>query len=279
MCDEGRYGYHYVNSPDRLGRPLMQRDGGLKATPWVQVIQELRQQFQSEVQKHPGNVWFVLSPFLTSEEAFLLAKWARNLSSGTRLALGPVPVVGQDGTYPKDRRGNPTSTVKFTIHAEKAPNKRGVEEILKHFTGGVTDFGAFLNEARHGHVKTLFLTGGYPNRDWLSPDEGEALSKIDPLVTADLFAGPATKNATFVLPTASFAEKDGTFVNFKNLAQAIRRAGKSPNEARSEGQIFSDLLDRRGLFQIAKVREEMATEVGFFGGIKGGTGDSGVKLG
>ena len=43
----------------------------------------------------------VLSPFLTCEEAYLLAKYLKGLSGEVRLALGPVPVVGEDDTYPE----------------------------------------------------------------------------------------------------------------------------------------------------------------------------------
>ena len=82
----------------------------------------------------------VLSPFLTCEEAYLLAKFLKGLSAQVRLALGPVPVVGEDDTYPKDRRGKPAQPVKFTIRAEKCPNRRGVEEVLRHFQGEVLAF-------------------------------------------------------------------------------------------------------------------------------------------
>ncbi len=39
------------------------------------------------------------------------------------LALGPVPVVGKDETF----------TNGFTIRAEKCPNRRGVEEVVRTF--------------------------------------------------------------------------------------------------------------------------------------------------
>jgi NADH-quinone oxidoreductase subunit G len=81
-----------------------------------------------------------------------------------------------------------------------------------------------------------------------------------------------------VLPSASFSEKDGTYVNFAGLAQTIQKASKSPNEARSEAQMFSELLDRRGLYQNNKVREEMSSEIPFFAPIRSGTGELGVKL-
>ena len=70
---------------------------------------------------------------LWGEEALLFAKFMKGLDKGVRLALGPVPVVGEDDTYPKDRRGNPVQPVKFTIRAEKCPNKKGVSAVLEQF--------------------------------------------------------------------------------------------------------------------------------------------------
>ena len=50
-------------------------------------------------------------------------------------------------SFPQDRKGNPLGAVKFTIRAEKCPNRRGVEEILKHFQGEVLGFDRLLADA------------------------------------------------------------------------------------------------------------------------------------
>ena len=65
----------------------------------------------------------MLSPFLTVEEAYLLAKLLRSIDPQAVLALGPVPTAGEDQKFPGG----------FVISAEKCPNRRGVEEILAHF--------------------------------------------------------------------------------------------------------------------------------------------------
>ena len=80
------------------------------------------------------------------------------------------------------------------------------------------------------------------------------------------------------LPAASFAEKDGTYVNHAGLAQVIRRAARSPQEARAEGQVFGDLLERRGLYRAEAVRAEMAREVAFFAALGGTVSELGVRL-
>ena len=58
-----------------------------------------------------------------------------------------------------------------------------------------------------------------------------------------------------MLPAASFAEKDGTFVNHAGLAQAIHWAVRPPGECRTDGQVFLDLLERRGLVHAADAAE------------------------
>src|SRR5262249_7284626 len=141
----------------------------------------------------------------------LLAKFFKGLSGEVRLALGVVPRVGEDDTYPKDRRGRPVQPVKFTIRAEKCPNRRGGEEVLRHFQGDVIGFDDLVRAGESGQLKALYLTAGYAPRAgaWLSPEQVQALSKVRLLVVQDLLPSPLTAAAKYVLPAVSFAEKDG----------------------------------------------------------------------
>src|SRR5215831_19277355 len=157
MCDEGRLGYHYVNSPERFSQPRVRRGAELTPTPWGEVIRGLRQELADAVKRDASSVMGVLSPFLTCEEAYLLAKFLKGLSGQVRLALGLVPVVGEDDTYPKDRRGWPIQPVKFTIRAEKCPNRRGVEEVLRHFVGEVLGFEEAVQSAESGQLQAVYL--------------------------------------------------------------------------------------------------------------------------
>jgi NADH-quinone oxidoreductase subunit G len=95
----------------------------------------------------------------------------------------------------------------------------------------------------------------------------------------DLFASPLTDAAKYVLPATAFSEKDGTFVNHANLAQSIKRATNPPQEARTEGQVFCDLMDRRGLLQASAVRKELAREIPFFAPLAADLGGLGIRLG
>jgi NADH-quinone oxidoreductase subunit G len=227
----------------------------------------------------------VVSPFLTCEEAFLLAKYLKGLSPDVRLYLGPVPVVGEDDTYPKDRRGRPTEPVKFTIRAEKCPNRRGVEAVLRHFQGEVLTFGQAVEAAGRGEVKAVWVAASYPQgggyvgpSPWLTDAQAVALRKAGLVVVQDLLATPLSAAADYVLPGAAWVEKEGTFVNHAGLAQAISKAAHAPGEGRSEGQVFADLLGRRGLLHAGDVRAEMAGEVPFFTGLTEKLAPVGTRL-
>ena len=281
MCDDGRLGYHYVNSIERFLRPMARRDGKLSPMSWTEIVSEIRKAFQSAAEKDPGGVIGVLSPFLTCEEAFLLAKFLKGLSGQVRLVLGPVPVLGEDDTYPKDRHGRPIQPVKFTIRAEKCPNRRGVEEVLRHFQGEVIPFDEVVRGASEGSVQALYLSAGYPPRPggWINETQAQALQRIPLVVCHDLLPSPVSNFAHYVLPAAAWAEKDGTFVNHADLAQAIRWGVTPTGECRTDGQVFLDLLERRGLVHVPTLRKELAAAVPYFAPLAGGDlGEYGILL-
>jgi NADH-quinone oxidoreductase subunit G len=282
MCDLGRHGYHYVNSTQRFKQPLARRDGVLSPLGWPETLREIRQQFTERVGKNGAAAASVLSPFLTCEEAYLLAKYLKGLSGEVLLALGPVPVVGADDTYPKNARGEPVQPVKFTIRAEKCPNRRGVEEVLRHYQGEVVQFDEVVRGVSAGRFQAVYLAAGYPPSEggWINAEQSGALAKAALLIVHDLLPSPVSQAAHYVLPAAAWAEKDGTFVNHAGLAQAIRRAVTPGGEFRSDGQVFLDLLERRGLVHAPTLRAELAAEVPYFAPLaRGDLGEFGVRLG
>ncbi len=280
ICDEGRFDYAYVNAPERFQQPLSRlANDTLTATAWENAIATLRSELADAGRKDGAAIAGVVSPMLTIEEAFLFAKFITELSTAATLYLGWVPRVGGDEHFPQDRKGNPLGPVKFTIRAEKCPNRRGVEEILKHFQGDVLGLDALLADA--GNLKALYLTAGYPPRlgSWLNHEQTHTLARIPLLIVQDLAPSPIAQIARFVLPAATFAEKDGCYVNHANLAQAIHKAVRPGSMGRTDGQIFSYLLNRRGLLHADAVRQELAREVPYFAPLLDmPLGEHGVKL-
>jgi NADH-quinone oxidoreductase subunit G len=283
MCDDGRLGYHYVNSSMRHLRPSVRQAGKLAPTSWNGAIEAIRAGFQAAASKNPNGVMGVFSPFMTCEEAYLLARFLKGLSQDARLVLGPVPVVGEDDTYPKDRRGRPVKPVHFTIRAEKCPNRRGVEEVLRHFQGRVFPFDEGTRLARDGKVQAIYWAAGYPPRptpgSWISEGQAKPFEKVPLLVVQDLFPSALSAFSHYFLPAAAWAEKEGTFVNHGGLAQALHWAVTPSGECRTEGQVFYDLLERRGLAHGPTIREEIARTLPAFAPLAGNDpGEYGITL-
>ena len=73
---------------------------------------------------------------------------------------------------------------------------------------------------------------------------------LEHLVVADLFLTETARYADVVLPGASFAEKDGTYVNTERRIQLARKAMDPPGHARGDLEILLDLSRRLGLDEI-----------------------------
>ncbi len=256
MCDEGRWGYHYTNAPDRITRPLTRTDGSFKPTDW-QSLSRLKETFEQAVLVTPKKAVAVLSPFLTVEEAYRLGTAFKSMHRDVRLVLGPVPVTGEDDRYPKDVKGRAVEPTKFTIRAEKCPNRAGVESVLKKIQGEVIGF----HDIAKLTLDALWFAGGYPNPEAVDaaiPD-GWAAPKL--LIVQDLFHSKLTRAAMTVLPATTVFEKDGTFVNHAGYVQSFHRSVKAPLEVRSELQLAFDLAGKKGLATVAAVRKDFAKEL------------------
>ncbi|MCE9606790.1 MAG: (2Fe-2S)-binding protein [Planctomycetia bacterium] len=249
LCDEGRYGYHHVHAEDRLVGPKRKEGPKHVIIEWSTVTTELKAKLKSV-----GPLAAVISPHLTLEEAYLLIKFIRGLDPNAILALGPVQVVGSDETYPGG----------FTIHAEKAPNRRGIKMLLSHFGGRTMNFDDLTAEIAKGAVRGAWVSGGYRLKGWNDADVAAKFAKLDLLVVQDMFASPLWDLATYQLPGGAFAERDGSYVNFAGRLQSAKWAIRPPVGAWVEGQLLHRLLDRPGLFNGRKVLTELAQEIPAF---------------
>ena len=277
MCDDGRLGYHYVNSSNRISKPHMKSESGTDLSSWKDILPALRAELYAVASKNSAGIAVMLSPFLTVEEGFLLATFIKSISPKSKLVLGPVPVIGEDDHYPKTR-GSVAPQVKFTIRNEKCPNKKGIEQIIKHFEGDVILVSDYLSK---NTPEALFIAAGYQGEEvsWFDNNLLELFKKVKLLITQDLFPSALTDVSKYVIPSAAFSEKEGTFVNFAGLAQELHWACVPLKQVRTDGQIYLDLLERKGLLQAANIRDEIAKSIPYFSKLAGGKLESdGVHL-
>ncbi len=277
MCDQGRFGWKYVHDPQRLDRLIVRRGREEESVDWSALPEIARGRFAQVIEKDgPAKVGALLSPFMSCEEAWLLGRFIRRMAPEATLALGPVPVEGQDETFPKSQKarksvsqddeisGGDGDAVKFTIRAEKCPNRRGVEMVLEGLGGKVATFEQFVTQAGEGAFSAAWIVGGYP-KDWVTKELAAAVKKIETLIAQDLFANMVTAAAAVVVPACSWAQRSGCFVNCDGRIQPFTAAIAPPQGCQRDGQYLYALAGETGLYNAAKVREMMAREMPQFG--------------
>lgn len=206
MCDHGRHDFHYINDPKRI---IVCKTGGNASMDIQGVTLAVGQKLAALAQANPNSVAGLVSAWLTLEELYTFKQlFAESLGS---LQVGLLAQEkGKEEVFPK-----------FKIEADKNPNRAGaklifganVEENTKKIIDGINS----------GTIKALYIVSGMPHFT-PSAELLAAISKLEYLVVQDLFPGPLSEKAQVVLPAASFAEKDGVFVNIGNRAQVLRRA-------------------------------------------------------
>jgi NADH-quinone oxidoreductase subunit G len=216
--------------------------------------------------KKAGRLAAVLSPHLTVEEAYLLGIYMKSLDPNAVLALGPVPTEGADEKFKSG----------FVIHAEKCPNRRGVESVVSSLSG-MLNWGDFLSRAESDAFGAVWVTGGYKT-PWNDDAAVGSLANSKLLIVQDCFASPLWDRADYQLPSATFAEREGSYVNYQYWLQSFRWAVRPPQGVKADGQLYWQLLGRTGLYNAAGVLEEIGREIPSFAAVIGGVADVGVDL-
>jgi NADH-quinone oxidoreductase subunit G len=262
MCDEGRYGWKHVHDPARVTE-LRRREGKIYVNAeWSQVVPELQARL-----KKAGRLAAVVSPHLTVEEAYLLCTYIRGLDPQAVLAMGPIPTEGQDERFPNG----------FTIRAEKCPNRKGVEAIVSRLGGGLLNWGDFLGQVEGGGIGGVWISGGY-RQPWNNADAAAKFTGVKLLVVQDCFASPLWDIADYQLPGATFAEREGSYVNATDRLQSFRWAIRPPAGVMTEGQLYWQLLGKPGLYRAKEVLAEIAREIITFSPAAQGVPETGIDL-
>ena len=254
MCDEGRYNYAYIHRPERQREPRRRDGTACVNIEWSQIPRELESRLGDVVGGDSGGrLAIVVSPFQTVEEAYLLCKLAREIDPEALLAMGPVPVVGEDERF---KNG-------FVIHAEKCPNRKGVEAILSHFGDGLTSWEQLLGKLDAGGIAAVWVAAGYP-MPWIDESTAKHIGKAPLIIVQDLFDSPLWLRTTYQLPGAGYAERSGSYVNYKDQLQSFKWAVRPPAGAKVEGHLYWQMLGRRGLYNAREVLNEVAGEIPYF---------------
>jgi len=96
-CIKGKFGWEYVNSPDRLTKPLIREGDRFREASWEEALSLVAHKFAEIKQEHgPDALAFISSSKCTNEESFLMQKLARavigtnNMDNCSRYCQSPA---------------------------------------------------------------------------------------------------------------------------------------------------------------------------------------------
>ncbi len=241
ITDEIRYGWKFVHSDDRIQRPTRRQYGTLVDSEWSRAYDQALDGLKANSADAGKRLALLVSPMLTCEEAYTLASLAREIEPDALLAVGPVPFDGEDRHYPPSLSTDDPEFEKkaYRVSAEKAPNARGVRRVLEAVTGSAP-LEADALAGRMGEAGAVIVTGNYPSA-WATDEMLGALESPYVLLI-DTLESRLREVADVVLPSATFAEKAGTFENCRGVLQSFEQALPCQHESKSEGQIAADML-------------------------------------
>ena len=129
-----------------------------------------------------------------------------------------------------------------------------------------------MQGARDGKVKAMYIMGENPMVT--DPDlthVEEALKTLELLVVQDLFLTETARLAHVVLPSASTAEKGGTFTNTERRVQRVRKAIEPVGECKTDSEIIASLSKKLGYEMnyrdTSEIMKEIAACTPLYGGI------------
>jgi len=97
LCDKGRFGFEYLNSPDRLSTPKMAGDDGLQEASWIDALDAAASGLMSIIDEHgPGAVAGIGGARGTNEEAYAFGKFLRSV-----VGTGHLDAQIGDGLEPR----------------------------------------------------------------------------------------------------------------------------------------------------------------------------------
>ncbi|QSR85614.1 molybdopterin-dependent oxidoreductase [Methylacidimicrobium sp. B4] len=261
MCDQGRLGFHPIHSKHRVLEPARRDENGLFPGEWALLLGQVAEALRK---LEPSSVAFLVSARLTNEELFLVRSLRDLLGGEPAILTEVVPRKGQaDGLLRSD---------------DLNPNSRGARIL------GIGADGEKLSLLRQrieeGRVSGLFclqedaVAAGLPE---------DLLGRLSVLVWQGILVDKTCEKAHWVLPGASFAEKNGSMVNRAGRVQRLERAIASPGRSREDAWILRKLLLALGGEEPGQSSPEIfakmaATIPAFHGLTWAGLGDQGQPL-
>jgi NADH-quinone oxidoreductase subunit G len=231
ICDEGRYSYHSIDAGNRLRVPLLKQGQTFQESTWNDAVRKTAAALRDALAKHgPQGVAVLASPQMSNEELFRVRQLFR-----TQLTIETIEtrVPSNAQVYSDD----------FLITADKNPNTRGADILLPSRDGG----NALLRSCAEGRIHFLYVFQHDLTRGFDAGFVREALAKVDCIIFQGSWEQPTAALAHVQLPSAVYAEKQGTFTSIQGRVQQFRAAVPPMGEALPDLEVLSKLETELGI--------------------------------
>ena len=219
MCDEGRYGFEWVDT-----QRLTKVRGPMGDATWEQALTAISEKLG---ELDAARVGVIASAQLTNEELFLI----REIFAGAQVS---AKVHEQPG-----------SSDDFLIKSDKNPNTFGAT-LLGLIGPDAPDAAQILDEALGGNLDVLWVFGHDMTKLFAEEMVRKVAEKVPLFVYSGTNENPTVPLAHWVLPSAAYVEKDGTFVNCHGRIQRINRAFPPLGDSREDWRTLLELARKLG---------------------------------
>ncbi len=227
MCDVGRLEtYKHVNVENRIKAPLMRKDEGVVEVGWDEAVAHVASESKTFKKTEIAAIG---SGYATNEENYLFQKFATEVLGTKHIDFMQHVVEGDEDA--------------LLIRSDKTPNNLGAREVGVHPRDGGLGFEGILKAIREGQIKALYVLDDNIAAD---PSIAQTLAKLEFLVVMSSFENHTTRLADIILPSSTFAEKNGTFTNFLGRVQRIRPSVATFDQDRALDGFAMSRLDKFG---------------------------------
>jgi NADH-quinone oxidoreductase subunit G len=223
ICDPGRYGYSPIDAPSRILSPRRRDGEETIEIGWDEAVPLVAHRLR---QYRPTEIGVLASPRMSNEDLFVLRRLTDHLG---------VPNV-DFGVPPR----TPGFEDGLLIKADKNPNTRGAELIGFLPRDGGLDASGMLQAARARTLKCLWVFHhDLLDSAWPEDLVLEALGALDCLVFQGSNENGLSSSAHLILPSATYAECEGTYTNFQGRVQRFRKALPPLGESLPDWEILA----------------------------------------
>jgi NADH-quinone oxidoreductase subunit G len=225
MCDVGRYGYKSIDEY-RIVEPAL-RDGRLRAAPWDEALDAAAASLKRlKAANQLDRAAAILSSHMTNEDLYAAKRFFAALGVRNVVFVRPKPGTSDD----------------LLLQADRSPNTKGAQSL-----GLAEGADRLLDAAAAKQLGVLFVFSQDLAALYGEPRVAELAMQVEQLVFIGTNANPTAAAAHVILPSAVYAEKDGTFTNFQGRVQRIQAAFDPLGQSQPEWQILTELAGRLGV--------------------------------